>query len=520
MDFTRKARWVLDGHKTPDPIGSTYAGVVSRESVRIALTYAALNGLDVFAADIRNAYLQAPSSQKDYIVCGPEFGLENEGKVALIHRALYGGKSAGKDFRNHLRSCMHFLNFKSCPADPDVWMRPSIKSDGTTCYDYVLLYTDDALVISENAENILRNEIGRYFELKEESIGPPTLYLGGRMRKVQLENGVWAWAFGSSQYVQAAVKNVESFISKEENKRLKLPKKAETPLQTSYRPELDVSPELDPTEAAYYASLIGVLRWIVELGRMDVCLEVSMMSSHLALPREGHLDQVLHIFAYLKKYHNAELVYDPSDPVVDESQFERQDWTSSEFGHVEGKEELPPMMPEPRGRGFVIRAKVDADHASDTVTRRSRTGFLVFLNCAPVYWWSKKQNSVESSSFGSEFIAMKQCCEYIRGLRYKLRMMGIPCDGPAYIYGDNQSVLANTTRPDSVLKKKSQSIAYHFVREGAACDEWRTTYVNTHDNEADLLTKQLPNGEKRRGFVRNLLHHIFSLWSKMQVRED
>ena len=79
MDFTRKARWVLDGHKTPDPIGSTYAGVVSRESVCIALTYAALNDLDVFAADIRNAYLQAPSSQKDYIICGPEFGVENIG---------------------------------------------------------------------------------------------------------------------------------------------------------------------------------------------------------------------------------------------------------------------------------------------------------------------------------------------------------------------------------------------------------------------------------------------------------
>ena len=106
MDFTRKARWVLEGHKTANPIGSTYAGVVSRESVRIALTYAALNELDVTAADIRNAYLQAPSSQKHYIVCGPEFGLENQGKTALITRALYGGKSAGKDFRNHLRACM------------------------------------------------------------------------------------------------------------------------------------------------------------------------------------------------------------------------------------------------------------------------------------------------------------------------------------------------------------------------------------------------------------------------------
>ena len=116
---------------------------------------------------------------------------------------------------------------------------------------------------------------------------------------------------------------------------------------------------------------------------------------------------------------------------------------------------------------------------------------------------------METSSFGSDFIVMKQCCEYLRGLRYKLRMMGIPCEGPAYVEGDNQSMLANTTIPDSTLKKKNQSMAYHFVREGAARDEWRTTYVNTHDNEADLLTKLLPSGEKRKEFIWNLLHHIF-----------
>jgi hypothetical protein len=113
---------VLDGHLTLDVAGSTYAGVVSRESVRIALTYASLNGLQVCAGDIQNAYLQAPSSQKEYVIYGPEFGLEHVGKCALIHRALYGGKAAGRDFRNHLRSCMCHLGYKPCLADPDVWM--------------------------------------------------------------------------------------------------------------------------------------------------------------------------------------------------------------------------------------------------------------------------------------------------------------------------------------------------------------------------------------------------------------
>ena len=151
--------------------------------------------------------------------------MENVGKVAIMHRAVYGGKTSGRDFRNRLRSCMEFINFTSCPADPDVWMRPAIKSDGTKCYDYVLLYVDDALVVSENAESFLRNESGRYFELKEESIGPPDHYLGGKVRKVQLENGVYAWAVSSSQYVQTAVKNVEVYLDSQDNKRWKMPSK-------------------------------------------------------------------------------------------------------------------------------------------------------------------------------------------------------------------------------------------------------------------------------------------------------
>ena len=88
-------------------------------------------------------------------------------------------------------------------------------------------------------------------------------------------------------------------------------------------------------------------------------------------------------------------------------------------------------------------------------------------------------------------------------------MMGINIDGPTYTFGDNQSVLANTSVPHSVLKKKSNAIAYHFVREGSARDEWRTTYVNTHFNPADLLTKPLPAGEKRMRFVRMLLYHLY-----------
>ena len=504
MDFTRKARYVFDGHKTSKPAHSTYAGVVSRESVRIALTQAALNDIPVWSADILNAYLQAPSSEKYWIVCGPEFGLENEGKRALIRRALYGGKSAGRDFRNHLRNFMsETLKFQPCPADPDVWIRPAKRSNGEDYYEYVLLYVDDCLVISENAERILRDEIHPNFTLKPESIMPPSQYLGGKLSSVTLVTGQKAWSFSPSQYVQEAVRNVEDYLKR---KGMKLTSNNKTPMVTSYRPELDVSQELEGVDAAYYQSLIGILRWIVELGRVDICLEVSMMSSMLAMPRKGHLENLFQVFAYLKKYHNAEMVFDPTLPDIDVNVFQRKDWTASE--QMKYEEELPNNMPKPLGLGFRMTVFVDADHAGDVITRRSRTGFIVFLNKSPIYWMSKKQNSVETSSFGSEFMAMKHCCEYVRGLRIKLRLMGIPCEEPTFIYGDNQSVLANTTNPDSTLKKKSNSIAYHFVREGTAKDEWRTAYINTNENPADLLTKMLAAG-KREHFVRMLLHFIF-----------
>ena len=85
---------------------------------------------------------------------------------------------------------------------------------------------------------------------------------------------------------------------------------------------------------------------------------------------------MFHMFGYLKSHHNTEIVFDPSDPVIDMSRFQKRDWVSSEFGHIEEIEVLPPNMPQQRGFGFMVRAEVDADHAGDTVTRRSRSIFL------------------------------------------------------------------------------------------------------------------------------------------------
>jgi len=507
MDFTRKARFVANGSKSPEPQGSTYAGVVSRESVRIALTYAALMGLDVWAADVQNAYLQAPTTEKFYAICGPEFGTENIGRRAIIVRALYGMKSSGQDFRNWLRKCLsETLGWEHSLADPDVWYRKAIRHDDNgneeIYYEYLLLYTDDCLCVSHKGKEALM-QIDEFFKLKRDSIGPPKIYLGAKLSKVVLPNGVEAWSMSSSQYVQEAVRNVEDHL-KEQGRALS--KGTNAPLSTGYRPEDDVTEELGDEDASYYQSLIGVLRWINEIGRIDITCEISMMSSMVACPREGHLAQLYHMFSYFKKHHNARIVMDPTYPSIDENDFELQDWVSF-YGSL--TEELPKNMPESLGAEMFIVVYVDADHATDKVTRKSRTGFIVLLNGAPIYWYSKKQAGIETSSYGSEFVAMRTCCEYLKGLRYRLRMMGIPVNHPCFVYGDNKSVLVNCSKPDSLLKKKAHGISYHYVREGVAKNEWRLAYCNTEDNFADPMTKNLPAGANRYRKIRGIMYDIY-----------
>jgi hypothetical protein len=135
---------------------------------------------------------------------------------------------------------------------------------GTDCWEYVLLDVDDVLVIGVEAKQILCKEIGRYFELREESIGPPDFYLGGKMREAELENGVKPWSINVSQYVQSAVNNV---LSKNNQKQSS---KVDTPMQTIYQPELYLTFELPPDMASYYQYLIGIFHWIVKLGQIDI----------------------------------------------------------------------------------------------------------------------------------------------------------------------------------------------------------------------------------------------------------
>jgi len=168
----------------------------------------------------------------------------------------------------------------------------------------------------------------------------------------------------------------------------------------------------------------------MELGRVDVIAEVSILSSYLASPQDGHMDAALHLYSYLKQKHNARLILDPTPPVINQKIFIKREWN-----HVYGdvKEELPPDMPKPLGDIVDLRLYVNSSHANDKVNRRSQTGFFVFLNSALIQWMSKKQPTIETSVFGAEFIAMKNGIETVHRICYKLRMMGVQLSGLTYM---------------------------------------------------------------------------------------
>jgi hypothetical protein len=501
MTLDRKARYVAGGHQTAPAKDMTFASVVSRDSVRIAFLTAALNDLRVLGADVQSAYINAPTTERVYTTAGKEFG-SNAGRPVLIVRALYGLKSSSARWRDHMAATLRDFGYVACKADPDVWMRPRTKPDGFKYWGYLLCYTDDILVVDHDPQEAIDFLMTRY-TLKEGSVAEPETYLGAQVKKYYLDGSddpsKVRWAMSSEAYVKQAVADVEMELSKVDQV---LPTRVTTPTTPKYRPEIDQSRELNADRGQYYQSLIGVLRWVCELGRIDIMVAVSMLSRYVVSPREGHLQQLFHIFAYLKHYKRSTMVFDDTYPVYDPRRFRNVDW--SEF-YPEAEEALPHNLPEERGNVVMTTCFVDADHAGCLATRRSHTGVILFVNKAPIQWYSKRQNTVETSTFGSEFVAMKTAIDLIEGLRYKLRMMGIPIDGATSVFCDNAAVVLNSTAPESVLKKRHNAVSYHRTREACAADIIQIAHEGGDTNIADLLSKLMAGPR-----LRELLGYV--LW--------
>ena len=244
-------------------------------------------------------------------------------------------------------------------------MRPKTKPDGFQYWSYILVYTDDLLVVDHEPKVVMDYMASRY-TLKPGSVKEPEFYLGTQVTKFRIDGAddpdKPRWAMSSEAYIKQAVADVETELAKVDKC---LPTRVTTPVSQGYRPEVDQSRELDAQRGQYYQSLIGVLRWICELGRLDIMVPVSMLSRYVVSPREGHLQQVFHIFAYMKHHKRSRMVIDDIEPVFDESSFKVCDW--SDF-YPDAEEAIPHDAPMVRGNGVVTSCFVDADHAGCKAT--------------------------------------------------------------------------------------------------------------------------------------------------------
>lgn len=475
FDGRRRARLVASGNWTEPLSTDAYSGVVSIDTIRIAFLLGELNGLTVIATDISQAYLHGKTQEKVYSRAGPEFG-ELQGRILIIEKGLYGLRGSSYAWHAVLADFLRSLGWRPSYADADLWIL-----DCGTHYEYIATWVDDLLIWSKEPMKLIK-QLEAKFHLK--GTGVPEYYLGGDIEQIKWVGSPTgtAIALSSRTYITNVCEKIEKMFEIEL-------RHYGSPMDPLYHPEVDDTELLPPLSIPKYQMLVGCANWVVTLGRFDVYYAVSTMARFNVAPREGHLKAMFRIFGYLKHYRKWRTIVDPTPPVRShKNEEDGKNWTDL---YPEAEEEIPPNMPEPKGKTVSLTLYKDADGGSDLVTRKSITGILGLANSFPVKSYSKRQATVETSTYGSELVAARIAVDLLVELRYKLRMLGAPIETPSVMYGDNMSVVLSTTFPSSTLKKKHLAIAWHRVREAVAAGIVTFVYVPSVENISDCLTKSL-----------------------------
>ena len=472
----RKARLVAGGHLL-DALGvDVYSSTVKSISVKLLHVIAHSAKLEALCGDISNAFVTAYTKEKVYCIAGPEFG-DRQGMTVVIKKALYGLCSSAARFHDHLSDTFRAMGFKPARFDQDVWMR---QFSDKKSFEYICTHVDDFCIFSRNSQSVM-DQITAVYTVKSQ--GPPEYYLGNDFKRDKKNR----WCIGSQKYITEAIKRIETIFGPL--------KKHDIPMISGDHPELDDTAILSGESHQKYQMLIGILNWIVALGRLDIAFATSSLSRFVACPRQGHMDRALYVFGYLKKRPNRRYVIDSRDPKILANGAEGlidEDLTKSlKSQYPDSEELLDPSCPEPLFEELKITAFVDSDHAHDKLTRRSITGLIIFVGRTPVFYMAKRQGAIETSTYGAEFMAMKTAVEEVTAVRYMLRCLGVHVTKPSHILGDNRSVIIQSTVHSSLLKKKHVAIAYHLTREATANGTVHPLKTKSDWNFADLLTKAL-----------------------------
>ena len=208
------------------------------------------------------------------------------------------------------------------------------------------------------------------------------------------------------------------------------PKGYKTPLDKNDHPEQDTSEILEGDMAAKYLTMVGQLQWLVSLGRFDIHAQVATMSRFRAVPRQGHMDRFKRIYSYAIRAKDYAVRFRTDQPDYSFLPYQESDWTYSAYGNVQ--EILPDDMPDPFGDAVCTTTTMDANLNNCLATGKSLTGCLHFVNKTPVDWNSKKQATVKTATYGSEFVAAKTATEQIMDIRQILRYLGAPIGAKSF----------------------------------------------------------------------------------------
>ena len=466
-----KARLVADGHLTKEPVESIYSGVVSLRSLRMVVFLSQLNNLEIWGADVGNAYLEAYTDEKLCIMAGPEFK-ELQGHLLIMVKALYGTRSGGARRHDRLFDILQELKFKPSKADPDVWMRPE---PGGTCYEYIAVYVDD-LAIAAKDPQAFRNELKKKYNLKLKGVGPLEYHLGCTYKK----DPDGTLAADPRRYVNKILESYKRMFKEK-------PRKSRPPLEGGDHPELDTSELCDEHQTKQFQTLIGQLQWLISLGRFDIAVHVMSLSRFRAQPRKGHLDRAKRIVGYLLFLPDGAIRFRIGEPDFSSLKDQEYDWTRTVYSGA--CEQIPHDIPKPLGKHVQTTHYVDANLHHDLATGKAVTAALHFLNQTPIDAYTKRQSTVETATYGSEFVAARTAVDQIIDIRTTLRYLGVPIRDKSYMFGDNKSVVTSSTIPNSTISKRHHLASYHRVREAIAAKFISFHWKDGKSNPADILSK-------------------------------
>ena len=466
-----KARLVADGHLTKEPVESIYSGVVSLRSLRMVVFLSQLNNLEIWGADVGNAYLEAYTDEKLCIMAGPEFK-ELQGHLLIMVKALYGTRSGGARWHDKLFDILQELKFKPSKADPDVWMRPE---PGGTCYEYIAVYVDDLAIAAKDPQAFC-NELKKKYNLKLKGVGPLEYHLGCTYKK----DPDGTLAADPRRYVNKILESYERMFNEK-------PRKSRPPLEGGDHPELDTSELCDDHQTKQFQTLIGQLQWLISLGRFDIAVHVMSLSRFRAQPRKGHLDRAKRIVGYLLFLPDGAIRFRTGEPDFSSLKDQEYDWTRTVYSGA--CEQIPHNIPKPLGKHVQTTHYVDANLHHDLATGKAVTAVLHFLNQTPIDAYTKRQSTVETATYGSEFVAARTAVDQIIDIRTTLRYLGVPIRDMSYMFGDNRSVVTSSTIPNSTISKRHHLASYHRVREAIAAKFISFHWKDGKSNPADILSK-------------------------------